>query len=58
MLWVRAENARLKSQSPNIVGSISGHKEGCKAFASYQNIDEDIKNELVNLLDQFPGCMS
>ncbi len=36
---------------PNLVGSLSGHVEGSKAFARYREIDEDMKKELVNLLD-------
>lgn len=37
--------------TPNLVGSLSGHKEGSKAFARYRDIDEDMKKELVDLLD-------
>lgn len=40
-----------KVKDPNLVGSLSGHKEGSKAFARYRDIDEDMKKELVNLLD-------
>ena len=35
---------------PNLVGSLSGHKEGSRAFARYRDIDEDMKKELVDLL--------
>lgn len=31
--------------------TVSGHKEGSKAFAHYRDIDEDMKKELVDLLD-------
>lgn len=44
-------NLYKKVKDPNLVGSLSGHKEGSKAFARYRDIDEDIKKELVNLLD-------
>jgi intN1 len=30
---------------------LSGHKEGSKAFARYRDIDEDMKKELVNMLE-------
>ena len=44
-------NLYKKVKDPNLVGSLSGHKEGSKAFTRYRDIDEDIKKELVNLLD-------
>ena len=44
-------NLFQKVKDPNLVGSLSGHKEGSKAFARYRDIDEDMKKELVNLLD-------
>ena len=44
-------NLYKKVKDPNLVGSLSGHKEGSKAFARYREIDEDIKKELVNMLD-------
>ena len=44
-------NLYKKVKAPNLVGSLSGHKEGSKAFARYRDIDEDMKKELVNLLD-------
>jgi len=43
-------NLYKKVKDPNLVGSLSGHKEGSKAFARYREIDEDIKKELVNML--------
>jgi site-specific recombinase XerD len=36
---------------PNLVGALSGHKEGSKAFARYREIDEEMKNELVKMLE-------
>ncbi|OJX83353.1 MAG: hypothetical protein BGP01_03365 [Paludibacter sp. 47-17] len=43
-------NLYKQVKDPNLVGSMSGHKEGSKAFARYRDIDDDIKSELVNLL--------
>lgn len=37
-------------KDPNLVGSLSGHKEGSRAFARYREIDEDMKRDLVDLL--------
>ncbi len=36
---------------PNLIASMSGHVEGSRAFARYRKIDDDMKQELVNLLD-------
>jgi len=44
-------NLYKKVQDPNLIGSMSGHVEGSKAFARYREIDDTIKTELVNLLD-------
>ena len=43
-------NLYKQVKDPNLVGSLSGHKEGSKAFARYREIDDDMKKELVNLL--------
>ena len=43
-------NLYKKVKDPNLVGSLSGHKEGSKAFARYRDIDEAMKKELINLL--------
>lgn len=43
-------NLYKKVKDPNLVGSLSGHKEGSKAFARYRDIDENMKRELVDLL--------
>ena len=37
-------------KDPNLVGNLSDHKEGSKAFARYREIDDEIKTDLVNLL--------
>ncbi len=44
-------NLYKKVKAPNLVGSLSGHAEGSKAFARYREIDEDMKKELVDLLE-------
>ena len=35
-----------------MVGALSGHVEGSKALAHKRNIKEDIKKDLVSLLDR------
>ena len=44
-------NLYKKVKDPSLVGALSGHKEGSQAFARYREIDEDMKKELVSLLD-------
>lgn len=44
-------NIYKKVQDPNLVGALSGHKEGSKAFARYRDIDENMKKELIGYLD-------
>lgn len=43
-------NLYKQVKDPNLVGKLSGHKEGSKAFARYRDIDEDMKREIINLL--------
>ena len=43
-------NLYKQVKDPNLVGALSGHKEGSKAFARYREIDEDMKKELIDLL--------
>lgn len=43
-------NLYNKVQDPNLVGSLSGHKEGSKAFARYRTINIDIKADLIDKL--------
>ncbi|MFI3294180.1 MAG: site-specific integrase [Rikenellaceae bacterium] len=45
-------NLYKKVKDPNLVGALSGHKEGSKAFARYRDIDNDMKSELLDLLEQ------
>ncbi|MDX9918239.1 MAG: phage integrase SAM-like domain-containing protein [Gudongella sp.] len=44
-------NLYKQVKDPNLVGALSGHKEGSKAFARYREIDDEIKNELVKMLE-------
>lgn len=44
-------NLYKKVKDPNLVGALSGHKEGSRAFARYRDIDEDMKKELIDLLE-------
>ena len=44
-------NMYKKVKDPDLVSSVSGHKEGSKAFRRYREIDEEMKQELVQLLD-------
>ena len=44
-------NLYAKVKDPNLVGSMSGHKEGSKAFGRYRTIDDEIKKEIIDLLD-------
>lgn len=44
-------NLYKKVKDPNLIGKLSGHKEGSKAFARYREIDEDMCRELVTMLE-------
>jgi integrase len=44
-------NLYKQVKDPNLVGALSGHKEGSRAFARYREIDEEMKNELVKMLE-------
>ena len=46
-----AGNLYKKLKDPNVIASMTGHKEGSRAFARYRAIDEDIKAEAVGLLE-------
>lgn len=43
-------NLYKKVKDPNLVGKLSGHKEGSKAFARYRDIDDEMISDLTNLL--------
>jgi integrase len=38
-------------RDPNVIGSMSGHREGSTAFARYRAIDDEVKREVIGLLD-------
>lgn len=44
-------NLYKKVKDPNLVASLSGHTEGSRAFARYREIDNDMKRDLVKLID-------
>lgn len=44
-------NLYKRVKDPNLVGALSGHKEGSRAFARYRDIDDEMKNELVKMLE-------
>lgn len=44
-------NLYKQVKDPNLIGKLSGHTEGSKAFARYRDIDEDLRKELVTLLE-------
>lgn len=44
-------NIYKKVKDPNLVGSMTGHKEGSRAFSRYREIDDEIKKELVSLIE-------
>lgn len=44
-------NLYKQVKDPNLVGALSGHKEGSRAFARYRDIDEEMKYELVKMLE-------
>jgi len=44
-------NLYKQVKDPNLVGKLSGHAEGSKAFARYRDIDEEMQKELVKMLE-------
>lgn len=44
-------NLYKQVKDPNLVGVLSGHKEGSRAFARYREIDEQMKQDLVRMLE-------
>lgn len=44
-------NLYKQVKDPNLIGKLSGHTEGSKAFARYRDIDEDMRRELVTMLE-------
>lgn len=44
-------NLYRQVKDPALIGSMTGHTEGSKAFARYRDIDDDIKKDTVKLLE-------
>ena len=44
-------NLYKKVKDPNAIGAMTGHVEGSKAFARYRDIDDDVKKEMVSMLE-------
>ncbi len=44
-------NLYKKVKDPNLVASLSGHADGTRVLARYREIDNDMKRELVKLID-------
>lgn len=44
-------NLYKKIKDPNLICPLSGHTNGSKAFSRYREIDEDMKKEIVSLID-------
>lgn len=45
-------NLYKQVKDPNLIAKLSGHTEGSKAFARYRDIDEDMRVELVSMLEK------
>lgn len=43
-------NAYFKVSDPNIIGKMSGHTEGSRAFSRYRKIEDSTLQEVINLL--------
>ena len=44
-------NLYKRVKDPDIIASMSGHKEGSKAFARYREIDKDIKRDALKVFE-------
>lgn len=44
-------NLYKQVKDPNLIAKLSGHAEGSRAFARYRDIDEDIRKDLVKMLE-------
>lgn len=45
-------NLYKQVKDPNLIAKLSGHSEGSKAFARYRDIDEEMRKDLVKLLEK------
>lgn len=44
-------NLYKQVKDPDLIASMSGHVEGSRAFARYRAIDDEMKIELVNMIN-------
>ncbi len=44
-------NLYKQVKDPNLIAKLSGHAEGSRAFARYRDIDEEMRRDLVNMLE-------
>ena len=44
-------NLYKQVKDPNLIAKLSGHTEGSRAFARYRDIDEDMRKDLVKMLE-------
>ena len=44
-------NLYKQVKDPNLIASMSGHAEGSKAFNRYREIDDDLKKEVISLIN-------
>ena len=44
-------NLYRQVKDPNIVGAMSAHEDGSKAFARYRTIDDSVKTDIIELLE-------
>ena len=44
-------NLYKKVKDPDLIGSMSGHVEGSRAFSRYRAIDDEMKKELVDMIN-------
>jgi len=45
-------NLYRQVKDPSLIGSMTGHVEGSRAFARYRSIDDEIKADVVRLLEK------
>ena len=50
-LYKQVKDPNKQVKDPNLVGKLSGHKEGSRAFARYRDIDDDMVREMTDLLE-------
>ena len=43
-------NAYFKVSDPNLIGKMSGHVDGSKAFKRYRNIEDETLKSVINLI--------